>query len=219
MLGDTPSSSPTHQDSAMTVTGYSDRINHALAFAAKHHDRQVHKGTRAPYRTAAANVGMILARYAQPDDTVVAGILLDVVEDLVRERHSRESLHDRIAPKFGDGVVALLLSIAPRLNDAHGVEFTGDERRADLLQRLEAAPDGARWLCAASVVHEAGSILADLRRTIDADSVWGRLPAGRTAAADWYRQLQRRLRDLGFDAPIMRELAAMVDELEERARG
>ena len=29
------------------TTGYSDRINHALAFAAKHHDRQVRKGNRA----------------------------------------------------------------------------------------------------------------------------------------------------------------------------
>ena len=32
-------------------TGYSDRINHALAFAAKHHDQQVRKGTRLPYLT------------------------------------------------------------------------------------------------------------------------------------------------------------------------
>ena len=47
----------------MTITGYSDRINHALAFAAKHHDRQVHKGTRAPYGTHAANVAVILTRY------------------------------------------------------------------------------------------------------------------------------------------------------------
>ena len=35
----------------MTITGYSDRINHALAFAAKHHDQQVRKGTRLPYLT------------------------------------------------------------------------------------------------------------------------------------------------------------------------
>ena len=34
------------------MAGYSDPINHAFAFAAKHHDQQVRKGTRYPYLTA-----------------------------------------------------------------------------------------------------------------------------------------------------------------------
>src|SRR5207302_8240545 len=66
---------------ASAMHGYSDRINHALAFAAKHLDQQVRKGTRLPYLTTPANVGMILCRYGRDDETVVAGILRDVVED------------------------------------------------------------------------------------------------------------------------------------------
>jgi (p)ppGpp synthase/HD superfamily hydrolase len=49
----------------MTTRGYSDRINHAFAFAAKHHYRQVRKGTRLPYLTHPANVAVILTRYGQ----------------------------------------------------------------------------------------------------------------------------------------------------------
>ena len=63
------------------MAGYSDPINHAFAFAAKHHDQQVRKGTRYPYLTAAPNLAVILARYGQDDSTLVAGILHDVVED------------------------------------------------------------------------------------------------------------------------------------------
>ena len=63
----------------MTVNGYSDVINHALAFAAKHHDRQVRKGTRLPYLTHPANVALILTRDGRDTDTVVAGILHDVI--------------------------------------------------------------------------------------------------------------------------------------------
>jgi len=51
------------------MNGYSDRINHALAFAAKHHDRQVRKGTRLPYITHAANVALILTRYGCDETT------------------------------------------------------------------------------------------------------------------------------------------------------
>ena len=83
------------------MTGYSDRINHAFAFAAKHHDRQVRKGTRLPYLTHPANVAVILTRYGCEEDTVIAGILHDVVEDCVREGWTREMLEDRIASKFG----------------------------------------------------------------------------------------------------------------------
>ena len=72
----------------MTITGYSDRINHALAFAAKHHDQQVRKGTRLPYLTRSANVAIILARYEQDDQTVVAGILRDVIEDFLLDAYS-----------------------------------------------------------------------------------------------------------------------------------
>ena len=84
--------------------GYSDRINHALAFAAKHHDQQVRKGTRLPYDTHAANVAVILARYDRDDDTVVAGILHDVIEDYVRDGYTDEMVVGRIVDKFGAGV-------------------------------------------------------------------------------------------------------------------
>ena len=65
----------------MTSTGYSDRINHALAFAAKHHDQQVRKGTRHPYLTHPATVAIILTRYGQDEETIVAGILHSSIAD------------------------------------------------------------------------------------------------------------------------------------------
>ena len=68
--------------------GYSDRIHHALAYAAKHHDREVRKGTRTPYFTAPASVAVILTRYGQGEDTVVAGVLQPAVEDMLREGES-----------------------------------------------------------------------------------------------------------------------------------
>jgi (p)ppGpp synthase/HD superfamily hydrolase len=201
----------------MTVTGYSDAINHALAFAAKHHDRQVRKGTRLPYLTHPANVAIILTRYGCGNDTVVAGILHDVIEDCVRDGYSAEMLEQRIGDKFGAKVLETVLAVTYRKNDDDDVELSVDERKTDYLERLATANDEARWVCAADKIHNASSIVADLRRTIDPQTVWSRFGGGKSGTARWYRQVYERLREVGFDAPIMTELDQVSAELDELA--
>lgn len=201
-----------------SIVGYSDRINHALAFAAKHHDRQVRKGTRLPYLTHPANVAIILTRYGRDESTVVAGILHDVIEDCVREDYSRRDLEQRIAEKFGDDVLQSVLSVTHRRKDDEGMEFSTEERKADYLERLAQAGESARWVCAADKVHNIRSIVSDLRRTIDPDTVWSRFAVGREGTVRWYRAVHERLAALGFDAAIMTELQAAVDELELASR-
>jgi (p)ppGpp synthase/HD superfamily hydrolase len=201
----------------MTVNGYSDVINHALAFAAKHHDRQVRKGTRLPYLTHPANVALILTRYGRDTDTVVAGILHDVIEDCVRDGYSREMLEQRIGDKFGPKVLDTVLAVTYRRNDDDGVELSGDDRKTDYLERLSGASEEARWVCAADKIHNASSIVADLRRTVDTETIWSRFGGGRTGTGRWYRQVYERLREVGFDAPIMAELDRASSELQELA--
>ena len=200
------------------VTGYSDRINHALAFAAKHHDQQVRQGTRLPYLTHPANVAIILTRYGCDEETVVAGILHDVVEDCVTKSFTRDMLEQRIGAKFGAGVLDTVLGVTQRRLDDEGDEMSADERRADYLARLERADDRGKWVCAADKLHNASSLMADLERTIEPDSVWSRFKAGREGTLRWYRGVVDRLRELRFDAPIMDELVRAVDALEGAAR-
>ncbi len=202
----------------MTITGYSDRINHALAFAAKHHDQQVRKGTRLPYLTHPANVAIILTRYERDDQTVVAGILHDVIEDCVREAYTRQMLEQRIGDKFGADVLDTVLAVTQRRLDDDGVELSYDERRDDYVERLSLAGDAARWVCAADALHNAATLLADLRRTIDPDTVWRRFTANREDTARWYRRILDRLRSVGFQGDILRELDHVVIALEAWAR-
>jgi (p)ppGpp synthase/HD superfamily hydrolase len=198
----------------MTTRGYSDRINHAFAFAAKHHDRQVRKGTRLPYLTHPANVAVILTRYDQDEQTVVAGILHDVIEDCVRDGYTRDMLEQRIGDKFGPEVLDIVLSVTQRQVDEEGIELSSEERKDDYLARLAAASDSARWVCAADKIHNGSSILADLERTVDPDTVWSRFSAGRLWTIRWYRRVYERLRELGFNTPIMAELKDVADALE-----
>jgi (p)ppGpp synthase/HD superfamily hydrolase len=196
------------------VTGYSDRINHAFAFAAKHHDRQVRKGTALPYLTHPANVAIILTRYDRDDDTVIAGILHDVIEDCVRGGWTAEMLEERIGEKFGANVLEAVLAVTHRRVDDDGNELDKDEKKTDYLRRLENADECARWVCAADKVHNGSSILADLRRTIDPDSVWNRFAVGREGTIRWYRAVYDRLKEVGFNGLILEELRDVAEALE-----
>src|SRR3982751_503112 len=198
----------------MSIRGYSDRINHALAFAAKHHDRQVRKGTRLPYLTHPANVAVILTRYGQDELTVVSGILHDVIEDCVRDGYTRNTLEQRIGDKFGAEVLDTVLAVTERQMDEEGIELSSEERRDDYLARLAAATERARWVCAADKIHNGSTILADLKRTLDPDTVCSRFNAGRSGTVRWYRRVYDRLQEVGFDAPIMEELQLVAEELE-----
>ena len=198
--------------------GYSDRINHALAFAAKHHDRQVRKGTRLPYLTHPANVAIILTRYDQDEDTVIAGILHDVVEDCVRDGYTREMLEQRIADKFSSEVLDTVLAVTHRQLDEEGIELSAEERKDDYLARLAAASEPARWVCAADKIHSGSSIIADLTRTLDPDTVWSRFAVGRLGTVRWYRRVHDRLCEVGFKEPIMDEFRDVAEQLERFGR-
>lgn len=202
----------------LRMTGYSDRINHAFAFAAKHHDQQVRKGTKLPYLTHPANVAVILARYGCDEDVIVAGVLHDVVGDCVRDGWTHEMLQERIGRKFGSSVLETVLAVSERRIDDDGVELSYDDRKSDYLVRLSLASEESLWVCAADKVHNANSILSDLRRTSFPETVWGRFSVDRVGTVRWYRRVGERLREIGFVATIVDELDASARDLDIAGR-
>ena len=194
--------------------GYSDVINHAFAFAAKHHDRQVRKGTKLPYLTHPANVAVILTRYGCDEETIVAGILHDVVEDCVRDGYSREMLEQRIGDKFGEDVLETVLKVTYRRMNDGGEELDAEQRKLDYVARLGDAGSRALWVCAADKIHNSNTILSDLRRTVDPHTVWSRFGAGQAGTVKFHRAVLDRLDEIGFREPIVEELRAAVTALE-----
>ncbi len=195
--------------------GYSDAINHAFAFAAVHHEGQKRKGTRLPYLTHLANVALILGRYSRDEETIIAAILHDVVEDC--KAHGREEHCNAIERKFGGAVLADVLSVTKPEADGDGRPLRPAEMKSGYIRQVVKGSHRAKWVCAADKLHNASSIISELDRR-PPDEVWQlfKLPKGETAA--FYRQVFEALRESGFDEPIMTELEETVIVLERRAQ-
>jgi (p)ppGpp synthase/HD superfamily hydrolase len=136
----------------------------------------------------------------------------------VRSGYTSDALRSRIGEKFGETVLTTVLAVTETRVGPDGSEFSYDERKADYLERLSGADERARWVCAADKIHNASSVLADLKRTEFPENVWKRFRSGRDTPR-WYRRVYERLREVGFDAPIMEELRTVAEALEHAAEG
>lgn len=166
--------------------GYSDRIAHALSFAAKHGTPRHGPGAGVMYLTHPANVAVILARYGCDEATIVAGILAVLLGDSDPGRRSR--LEAKIGPKFGERVLhTAKMATEPRW-DARGKERSWEAYKLELLAQLAEADTRTLEVSAASEIHLCGVLLTDARR-LGPEYLSGYAPGGAPAVLRWLRGL------------------------------
>jgi len=155
--------------------GYSDRISHAFAFAAKYY------GTLAP-----ANVAIILARSGCDQLTIVAGILHHVLEESPPEKWP--VLEHKITDKFGPVVLAVARDALEPKFDRRGVERSWQSCKADYLTQLAAAEPRALDICAADELYCCGTTITALRR-LGVEYLRTVSRAGSEQTIWWYRSM------------------------------
>jgi (p)ppGpp synthase/HD superfamily hydrolase len=144
------------------MLGYSDRINHALAFAAKHRGGAASGSSDMASIAQPANLAIILTRYGCDHVTVEAGILHHVLEECHPEQ--RPTMEHKIGNKFGPVVLAVAREAAEPKYDRFGRERPWQVYKRDHLAQLAAAEPRAVDICVADEIHRCGSVLAALRR-------------------------------------------------------
>jgi (p)ppGpp synthase/HD superfamily hydrolase len=168
------------------MNGYSDRINHAFAFAAKYHGAVAPEGTGMDYLAHPANVAIILARYDCDQITIVAGILHHVLEDSVPEQCA--GLERKIGDKFGPVVLAVAKdALEPRF-DRRGGERSWQARKQEYLTQLAIAEPRALDICVADEIHACGSTMTALRR-LGVEYLRAVSRAGSEQTIWWYRSM------------------------------
>lgn len=159
------------------VEPYTAALERASRLASLAHRGQVRRASGVPYVQHVTGVTLILARLGYESDVLVAALLHDVVED------TGIGL-DEIEAAFGDRVARLVAALSERKRDETGRERSWDERKAEHLATLAAAPADARAIALADKLHNLMSILVDLQ---DGRPVWSSFHADRERVL-WYYQ-------------------------------
>src|SRR6476661_3964439 len=168
------------------MNGYSDRINHAFAFAAKYHGAMAPVGAGMDYLAHPANVAIILARYDCDQITIVAGILHHVLEEALPDQ--RTDLERKITEKFGPVVLAVAKDALEPKYDRRGGERPWQACKQEYLGQLGIAEPRALDICVADELHACGSTITALRR-LGVEYLRTVSRAGSEQTIWWYRSL------------------------------
>ena len=166
--------------------GYSDRINHALAFAAKYYVAVAPPGAGMDYLAHPANVALILARYGCEQVTVVAGILHHVLEETPPDRIP--VMEQKISEKFGSVTLAVAKDAIEPKFDRRGGERPWRACKQEYLTQLATAEPRALDICIADEIHACGSTSTALRR-LGVEYVRTVTRAGSDQTIWWYRSM------------------------------
>lgn len=179
----------------------SDRLNLAIQRAAVAHQGQLRKGTDIPYITHPFAVMSIASQVTDDEDTLIACLLHDTLED-VPDKYSRaDMLRD-----FGDTVVSIVEGVT---KDDSILDWR--VRSEAYLAHLRTAPDASVTVSGADKIHNLQSILTDYQT--HGETLWNRFNAGKHEQLWWYESVAAVLGERLPESPLYRQLRTLVNEL------
>lgn len=190
------------------MTALSARYAQALTYAHELHLTQRRKGTDIPYVAHLLTVSALVLEHGGSEDEAIAALLHDAVED-----QGGAPTLAAIKQRFGDEVAAVVAGCSD--TDVMP-KPPWRERKEHYVAHVASASRSVRLVSAADKLHNARSILADLR--VMGDATWQRFSGGKDGSLWYYRALINAYRSAS-DAPtkLVDELDRVVSEIERQA--
>ena len=155
-----------------------DRFDRAVLYAIELHRAQVRKGSAIPYVTHLFAVCSLVLEDGGTEDEAIAALLHDGPED-----QGGEAVLGEIRARFGDAVATMVAGLSDAMPAIGDEKAPWRERKEAYLRHLQGASASVLKVSLADKLHNARSILVDLRA--DGEAVWTRFNADRSDQA-WY---------------------------------
>jgi GTP pyrophosphokinase len=186
---------------------FTHRLEEALVYAHQLHADQTRKATTIPYIGHLLIVAGIVIDSGGTEDEAIAALLHDAVED-----QGGAKTREEIRQRFGENVAA----IVDGLSDTDQMpKPPWRARKEAYIAHLAAASSSVLLVSLADKIHNAGSILRDVRN--EGESVWSRFTGGKDGSLWYYRALVDAFRARGQYPSLVAELDRIVTELEQLA--
>lgn len=168
------------------------RLREAINIACKLHLNQVRKADEnLPYISHPFSVAWILSSYTDDEDTIIAGLLHDVLEDVPGY------YYDDLQKDFGTAVAG----IVREMSEDKDPNLAGDDaatwvyRKEKYLEGLQHHSEKALMVCAADKIHNLQAMIESHKK--QGDSLWDKFNAPADRKIWFYEEilkiLQRRL--------------------------
>jgi GTP pyrophosphokinase len=189
----------------------SGRFDDALVYASRLHASQRRKASDVPFVSHLLSVAGLVLEFGGNEDEAIAALLHDAVED-----QGGLATREEIRRRFGDEVIAIVNGCT----DADRMpKPPWRERKEAAIATARSAGASVRLVIAADKIHNALSVLRELRQI--GDEVWQRFRGGRDGSLWYYREMAMALAasdQTGSDpGNIVRELVRVVGELHDVA--
>ena len=185
----------------------SRRFYDALTFAAHAHRDQVRKGSGVPYLGHILGVASLVIDHGGTEDEAIAALLHDAIED-----QGGDDMRHEIRTRYGEAVMEIV-------NGCTDTDITPKPpwhpRKEAFFVRLRTASTSVLLVCAADKLHNARSVLTDLRKS--GDAVWDRFKGGKDGSL-WYYRTAAEILSERLPCRITEELRAAVEAVEAEAR-
>lgn len=186
----------------------SDKVNLALKVASRAHRDQMRKGTDIPYISHPVAVAMIVSEYTTDEDTIVASILHDILEDVEPTVYSETDMRN----DFGDEVVKIVKDVSED-KTAGEPEKPWIERKKGYLAHLDSLENEKPLIVStADKIHNLTDILEEYERI--GDSIWQKFNASKNDELWFYTEFLKIIDKKQIPEQMKNDLALLVDRLK-----
>ena len=177
-----------------------EKLQKAINTASRLHVGQVRKGDNdLPYISHPFSVAWILRDYTVDENTIIAGLLHDVLEDVAGYRYQE------LEKDFGEEVASLVkeLSEDKDPNVQGDDKATWEYRKKRYLQGLKRHSEKALMVCAADKIHNLQTMIGAYKE--QGEALWGKFNAPSDKKLWFYEEVLKVLKERGLDDRIVKD--------------